>query len=70
LIYCADYHCSHSLAISGDHWAGDVRLSDLGLRFICGAIGNRGADVRPDLDWDRQPTAMLGYRGLAVGAAH
>ena len=29
LIYCADYRCSHSIAISGDHWPDDVRLSDL-----------------------------------------
>jgi hypothetical protein len=27
LIYCADYHCSHSIAISGDQWPDDVRLS-------------------------------------------
>jgi len=29
LIYCSDYHCSHWIAISGDRWADDVRLSDL-----------------------------------------
>jgi hypothetical protein len=29
LIYCADYRCSHSIAISGDQWADEVRLSDL-----------------------------------------
>jgi hypothetical protein len=23
LIYCADYRCSHSIAISGDQWADD-----------------------------------------------
>jgi hypothetical protein len=28
LIYCADYRCSHSIAISGDSWPDDVRLSD------------------------------------------
>jgi hypothetical protein len=28
LIYCADYHCSHSLAISADLRPDDVRLSD------------------------------------------
>jgi hypothetical protein len=26
LIYCADYRCSHSIAISGDRWADDTRL--------------------------------------------
>jgi hypothetical protein len=29
LIYCSDYHCSHSTTISGDRWPDDVRLSDL-----------------------------------------
>jgi hypothetical protein len=28
LIYCADYHCSHSLAISADLRPDDARLSD------------------------------------------
>jgi hypothetical protein len=29
LIYCSDYKCSHHVAISGDRWPDDVRLSDL-----------------------------------------
>jgi hypothetical protein len=29
LVYCSDYHCSHWIAISGDQWPDDVRLSDL-----------------------------------------
>jgi hypothetical protein len=28
LIYCADYRCSHSVAIIGDRWPDDARLSD------------------------------------------
>jgi hypothetical protein len=43
LIYCADYRCSHSVAISGDRWADDVRLSDSEGGFICAACGKRGA---------------------------
>ena len=35
LIYCADYRCSHSIAISGDAWPDDVRLSDIEERFVC-----------------------------------
>ena len=31
LIYCADYRCSHSIAINGDRWPDDVRLSDIEL---------------------------------------
>jgi hypothetical protein len=49
LIYCADYHCSHSIAIIGDRWPDDTRLTDLEPRFACSACGKRGADVR--LDW-------------------
>ena len=49
LIYCADYYCSHSMAMNADHWPDDVRLSDIEPRFVCAACGKRGADVRPDL---------------------
>jgi hypothetical protein len=48
LIYCADYKCGHRVAISGDRWPDDVRLSDLEPRFVCSACGKRGADVRPN----------------------
>ena len=62
LVYCADYHCSHSLAISGDAWPDDLRLSDLEPRFVCKACGKRGADVRPDFNWNRKVVAAMGYR--------
>ena len=62
LIYCADYRCSHSIAISGDALPDDMRLSDLEPRFICQRWGKRGADVRPDFNWNRTATAMMGYR--------
>jgi hypothetical protein len=29
LVYCADYHCSHSMAMNSDRWPDDVRLSDV-----------------------------------------
>jgi hypothetical protein len=48
LIFCSDYKCSHLIAVSGDRWPDEVRLSDLEPRFVCRACGNRGADVRPD----------------------
>jgi hypothetical protein len=54
LIYCSDYHCSHWTAISGDRWPDDVRLSDLEPRFRCQACGRRGADVRPNFDWEQE----------------
>jgi hypothetical protein len=47
LIYCADYKCSHSIEMSADRWAEDIRLSDIEEQFICNACGKRGADVRP-----------------------
>jgi hypothetical protein len=42
--------------------ADDLRLSDLEPRFICSACGKRGAHVRPDLNRNRKPVAMMGYR--------
>ena len=29
LVYCADYRCSHSIAVSGDGWPDDIRFSDI-----------------------------------------
>jgi hypothetical protein len=57
LIYCSDYHCSHSTTISGDRWPDDVRLSDLEPRFTCQVCGQRSGDVRPDFDWDTRSKA-------------
>ena len=63
LFYCCDYKCSHSLAISGDAWSDDIRLSDIEPRFVCTACSKRGADVRPDFNWNVQaPVGGMGYR--------
>jgi hypothetical protein len=51
LVYCSDYKCSHSTAISADRWPDDVRLSDIEPLFTCQACGQKGADVRPDFSW-------------------
>jgi hypothetical protein len=61
LIYCSDYKCSHLITMSGGRWPDDMRLSDLELRFICSACGKRGADVRPDFNWDKTPVKAMGY---------
>ena len=60
LIYCSDYKCSHLITMSGD--ADDMRLSDLQPRFVCSACGKRGADVRPDFNWNRTVMGGMGYR--------
>ena len=62
LIYCQDYKCSHSLAISADRWPDDLRLSDIEPSFVCRACGQRGADVRPDFNWNRTTVGGMGYR--------
>jgi hypothetical protein len=62
LVYCSDYKCSHSIAISAEQWPDDVRLSDIESRFICRACGKKGADVRPDFHWQGPPVAAMGYR--------
>jgi hypothetical protein len=41
LVYCADYRCGHSVALSADRWADDIRLSDIEPRFVCAACGKR-----------------------------
>ena len=62
LIYCADYRCSHSIAISGDAWPDDARLSDIEERFTC--RGLRQARCRCAAGFQRGKTAtpMMGYR--------
>ena len=35
LVYCADYNCSHSMAMNADRWPDDVRLSEIEPRFVC-----------------------------------
>ena len=62
LIDGAGYHCSHSIAISGDVWPDELRLSDIEARVVCRACGKRGADVRPDFNWNRKQVGLMGYR--------
>jgi hypothetical protein len=62
LIYCADYRCSHSTAISADRWPDDVRLSDLEPRFTCQACGHRAADVRPLFAVDKPASGYPAHR--------
>ena len=52
LVYCADFRCSHSVTMNADLWRDEMRLSDLEPRFVCGACGNRGAELRPDFNWN------------------
>src|SRR5258708_2872182 len=54
LVYCGDYKCAHSVEISADRWGDGVRLSDIEPLFTCQACGKRGADVRPNFDWEQE----------------
>jgi hypothetical protein len=51
VVYCSDYRCSHSTAVSADRWPDDLRLSDIEDQFTCTKCGKRGAEVRPDFNW-------------------
>jgi hypothetical protein len=45
----------------------DVRLSGIEPLFTCQACGQRGADVRPNFDWEqeeRQPESLKKSSGL------
>ena len=33
LVYCADYHCGHSVALNADCWPDETRLSDIEPRL-------------------------------------
>ena len=57
LVYCADFKCAHLAKISAAGWPDHVRLSDLEPLFYCQVCGQRGADIRPDFDWDKAPKA-------------
>ena len=48
--------------VAADGWPDDMRLSDIEQRFICKACGKRGADLRPDFNWNSKPVAAMGYR--------
>ena len=37
-----------------DRWPDDMRLSDLEPLFVCKGCGHRGADIRPDFDWENR----------------
>jgi len=39
-----------------------MRRSDIEDRFVCRACGKRGADVRPDFNWNKRPVGAMGYR--------
>jgi hypothetical protein len=54
LIYCADFKCSHSTAAAAGQWPDELGLSDIEVRFTCKTCGKKGADVRPDFNWDKK----------------
>ena len=54
LVYCADYRGAQAVRLSADRWPDHTRLSDLEPLFVCQACGRRGADIRPDWDWEQE----------------
>jgi hypothetical protein len=58
LIYCADYHCSHSVALSADRWPDEVRPSDIEPRFTCTAFGHCDCGG----PWSHQYLRAVGHR--------
>nr|WP_275185202.1 hypothetical protein [Bradyrhizobium sp. CSA112] len=56
VVFCSDYHCSHSTRLPADCWPD--RLSDLEPQFVCKACGKRGADVRPDFQGSKEARVM------------
>jgi hypothetical protein len=43
VVFCSDYHGSHSVALPADRWPDDVRLSDIEPQFVC----KRAASAAP-----------------------
>lgn len=63
VVFGADYKCAQSVTISAEEWPDDLRLSDLEPQFVCKVCGHRGADIRPDFNWDRTvPAGGMGFR--------
>jgi hypothetical protein len=54
LIYCSDHKCGHWTTMSADRWPDTVRLSDIEPLFTCQTCGHRGADVRPNFNWEEE----------------
>jgi hypothetical protein len=48
LVDCSDYRRSNSMVLMADHRSGDVRLSNIEVRFVCSVCGERAAEVRPN----------------------
>jgi hypothetical protein len=55
LIYCSDYRCGHSIAISADPWPDQVRLSDLEPHFVWKACRQEGSPTSDRIFTGRAP---------------
>ena len=68
LIYCADYRCSHSIAISADRWPDDLRLSDIEmirLPTLRQARRRRAAGFQLDQPTDQDDGLSVGTNNAA-----
>ena len=66
--FCSGHKCGHLITVNGGRWPDEMRLSDLEPLFICSACSKRGADVRPDFNWNRPVVPMMAYRPNTSGA--
>ena len=63
LIYCADYHCSHSVALSADRWPARRMISSRSRPQLLACFELTGL---PDISRIRFPTSPLGPWLLSV----
>jgi hypothetical protein len=60
MIYLSDYHCSRWMAISGDRWPADIRLSDFPAKLAAGAVRMSG---RPNFHWEPDTRQVMVQEG-------
>ena len=61
LVYCADYHCSHSARSAA--MAGAMSGCPTSRRGLCARPAASAArTMRSDFNWNRRPGALMRYR--------
>ena len=50
--HCGESFLRHRLIVSCRFGMEAARISDIEPLFVCQGCGERGADIRPDFDWE------------------